>query len=463
MSADITSTNENSPNSFDIAALIDARKFNGFNYRLILLSWLITIFDGLDMMMISYTAPYIAEDLDLTKAMLGNVFSSGLLGMMLGGFFFAYLGDRIGRRITVIISAFIFGILTTVTAFVSSYPELVAIRFLDGFAIGGMLPLAWALNIEYVPKRLRSTTITIIMMGYSLGTALAGPLTNMLAPGFGWGSVFVAGGLGTIVCAALLLFNLPESVRFLVSRNLRPDLVVKTLKKLEPQIELPKVPVFILSDEPVYTTRFHIRQLFEGRLALLTPILWIGYIASTLAIYLIASWGPIVLEQIDVGRQTAAWASSISSVLGAVAGLSLMRFTDKKGPFSVAVFPLIAIPILLVLGLVPMAQSSFLIINVIATALVAGGHYGILSIAGVFYPSAIRANGAGWATSIAKFGGIAGPLLGGLFLASALPVVHIFSLLAICPAILALCAIGIGLVTRELRETNNQEILLKTE
>ena len=45
-----------------------------------------------------------------------------------------------------------------------------------------MLPLAWALNIEFVPVRMRSTIVTIIMMGYSFGAFIAAPMTNWIAP-----------------------------------------------------------------------------------------------------------------------------------------------------------------------------------------------------------------------------------------------------------------------------------------
>jgi AAHS family 4-hydroxybenzoate transporter-like MFS transporter len=95
-----------------------------------------------------------------------------------------------------------------------------------------------------------------------------------------------------------------------------------------------------------------------------------------------------------------------------------------------------------------MGQDIFLLLAIVAISLVGGAHFGILSIAGVYYPSAIRANGGGWATSVAKIGGIAGPILGGLVLASGLPIVRSFALLALCPAILVACAIGIGMIIR---------------
>lgn len=433
----------------DIAAFIDERRLGRFNYKLIILSWLITVFDGLDMMMISFTAPYMRDELGLDKMMLGNVFSSGLFGMMVGGFLLAYLGDRIGRRRTIIAAAFAFGILTTATAFAQDYHSLLVMRFLDGLAIGGMLPLAWALNIEYVPKRLRSTVITLIMVGYSLGTALAGPLTVWLAPRYGWEGVFIAGGVGTLACAALLLVGLPESMRFLTSKNMRPDIIAATLNQLDPTLRATPEDRFILSDEQPDAESFTVKKLFAGKLKWLTPLLWIGYIASTLAIYFKSSWGPIVLEDLHYTRDAAAYVASLGGLIGAVLGLILMRFTDGKGPFAIAFFPLLAIPFLLLIGLVPMPSPVFLGIWLFSTSLVGGAHFGILSIAGVFYPSAIRANGGGWATSVAKVGGIAAPVIGAHVLSSGMPIVRSFALLAICPAILAACAIGIGLVVRQ--------------
>lgn len=432
------------PRTIDIAALIDGRRLSGFNYRLIILSWLITVFDGLDMMMVGFTAPYMRDELHLTDTMLGNVFSAGLLGMMLGGFFFSYLGDRIGRRKTIIAAAFAFGLLTVATAFARNYQELLVLRFVDGFAIGGMLPLAWALNIEFVPTRMRSTVVTVIMMGYSLGTAAAAPLTNAIAPHYGWQGVYLAGGIATLACAAALMFGLPESVRFLVSKGLHPDLVAATLKRVDPMIDVTPTDRFVLGDEEVARHHFRIGQLFEGDLKVITPLLWIGYIASSMAIYFSASWGPIVLETLKTPRETSALIVSAGGLLGAGAGLLLMRFTDRYGPRSVAVYPAIAVPVLLLLGFMLVPAMLFLPFVVLGSLLISGAHFGILSIAGIFYPSAIRASGAGWATSVAKVGAILGPIVGAAVLSSGMPIIRSYALLALCPAVLFLCAIGIA-------------------
>ncbi|MBT2185369.1 MFS transporter [Sphingobium nicotianae] len=434
------------PRTIDIAGLINGRKLGPFNYKLIILSWFITVFDGFDMQMISFTAPYMRDELHLDKAMLGNVFSVALVGAMIGGFVLSYIGDRIGRRATIVCSAFAFALLTAATALAQSYEALLVLRFLDGLAIGGMLPLAWALNIEYVPARMRASIVTVIMMGYSLGAAIAAPITIWLAPAHGWEGVFVFGGGCTLLCAIGLALWLPESVRFLASKQRDPETIAKILNKVDPGLAATPLDRFTLGDERVDKENFTLGKLFEGDLKWLTPLLWLAYIASSLAVYFKAMWGPLVYEYLDFARDTAAWVSSLSGLLGAALGLLLMRFTDRFGPYAVAVYPAIGFPILLCIGFVPMSNNSFLILSIISTSFVGGAHFGIHSIAGLFYGSAIRANGAGWATSIAKIGAILGPVVGAMVLSSGMPIVRSFAILALCPAVFTLCVVGVGMI-----------------
>ena len=235
--------------TIDVAALIDGRRLNGFNYFVIVLSWLITAFDGLDAVMIGFTLPYIRDELGLTTTMLSYIASAGNAGMAIGGFLAPLLADRLGRRPAVVATSIGVGVLMAATAWADSYESLLVMRFVNGLAIGGLLPLAWALNIEFVPKRLRATVVTIIMVGYSVGSAMAGPLTNAVAPTYGWQGVYFAGGLGALVCAAALWVWLPESIRFLVLKERRPAVVARTLRRLDPASDATENDRFVLSDE----------------------------------------------------------------------------------------------------------------------------------------------------------------------------------------------------------------------
>lgn len=429
--------------TIDLAALIDGRKLTPFNWMLMVLSWLITMFDGLDMMMVSFTAPYMREELGLTTTELGHVFSAGTAGMVVGGLAFTYIGDRIGRRPTIIAAGLAFGILTFLTGFARSYEALVALRFLDGLAIGGLLPLAWALNIEFVPRRVRATVIAFIMMGFSIGSAAAGPLTNWLAPIHGWEGVYFAGGGATILCAIALAIWLPESPRFLISKGIKPQLVTATLRRYDPTLDIQPEDRIVLGDEGQHKGNFRFGDLFIGRLKWITPLVWLGYGASALGIFFKSSWGPIVLEEMTVPRETAATVSSIGGLLGAIAGVAIMRLAERFGLLVVALVPAILVPLAVLIGFDMVTGPLFLPLIVVLNMLVGGSHAAIISQLALYYPSAIRASAGGWASAVGKLGGVVGPIIGAAVLSSGMPAARTYAVAAFCPFILMLCVLWI--------------------
>ena len=423
----------------DITEILENQKITWFVSSLVLLSWIVTFFDGFDMNVIAFVAPDMSAELHLDRLMMGKVFSAGLLGTMIGGFLFGYIGDRIGRRPSIIFATASFGVLTLGLAQSGSYAALLVLRLADGIAIGGLLPLCWALNIEYVPRRYRSTVVTLIMLGYTFGNSFGGPLTIWLTPHYGWRSVFIFGGCAALAATCFLFFFIPESIKFLVIKNKRPDLVAGYAQRLATGRTIRASDGFVLSDE-IRPKTFAVSLLFQNELRWITPILWIVYIASSIAVFFRLSWEPSVFQALGFSRSTAALASSANSIGGAIGGLLLMRFTDTRGAIAVSVLPALAVPTLLVMGLVRLGGGAFLALSFFNTMFLVGAHFGIHSIAGIFYPSAYRANGAGWATSIAKVGSILGPLVGGVALSSGMPVKVMYAFLAACPLV-----VGIGI------------------
>jgi AAHS family 4-hydroxybenzoate transporter-like MFS transporter len=173
-------------------------------------------------------------------------------------------------------------------------------------------------------------------------------------------------------------------------------------------------------------------------------LLWLGFFMSSLGVFFTSSFGPTVLETIGFPRPTAALVKSSVSIVGAALGLLLMRFTDRKGPIAIAAYPAAAVPVLLVVGFGLLSGNAFLALALIGSGFVMGAHFGVQSIAGVFYPSTVRATGGGFASGVAKIGAILGPLVGAAVLSSHLPVVRTYALLAICPAALFFCVLGIA-------------------
>jgi MFS transporter, AAHS family, 4-hydroxybenzoate transporter len=71
------------------------------------------------------------------------------------------------------------------------------------------------------------------------------------------------------------------------------------------------------------------------------------------------------------------------------------------------------------------------------------------SVVGLIYPTAIRANGTGWALGIGRFGAILGPLVGGQLIGAHLPLRLLFFVPVVPLAIGAVAAILLRPLARE--------------
>jgi AAHS family 4-hydroxybenzoate transporter-like MFS transporter len=282
------------------------------------------------------------------------------------------------------------------------------------------------------------------MMGYSLGTALGGPIANKLIPLFGWKALFIFGGVAALASTAILFAMLPESIRFLASKGGSTERIRRILKRVAPQEAIPAKVDFVVADEAGHSKTFQPALLFKGVLSRITPLIWMAYIASSFAVFFLVNWTPLVFESLKYSRADAATAASLNSLFGAVGGVLLMRFTDRRGAIAITVMPMITFVLLLVAGFANMSKPNFLLFEAMTAGFLIGGHFGMHSICGLFYPSSYRANGAAWATSVAKIGSVTGPLVGGWVLSTSLPVRHIFAVLAVCPAIFAVCIYLVG-------------------
>ncbi|WP_306192124.1 hypothetical protein [Streptomyces sp. MK5] len=69
---------------------------------------------------------------------------------------------------------------------------------------------------------------------------------------------------------------------------------------------------------------------------------------------------------------------------------------------------------------------------------------------GAFYPTAIRANGAAWASSVAKTGAVVGLWFGAAILDAGLGARGAFTVFAVCPAVMVLVLFALGRVQRRL-------------
>ena len=135
----------------DVGELIDGGRWGGYQRWLVFLTALTIVFDGIDNQLMGVTIPTIMREWSVARSAFAPVVSLGYLGMVTGGALAGLLGDRIGRRVTLIASMIVFGGMTLAVAGAGSVAALAVLRFLAGLGLGGAVPNAAALAAEYVP------------------------------------------------------------------------------------------------------------------------------------------------------------------------------------------------------------------------------------------------------------------------------------------------------------------------
>lgn len=466
--------------TLDVAQFMQGLNFTPFHKRILILSCLVTFFDGLDFSLIAYTLPYIRDEMQLTTEQMGDVSMAAFIGQMVGSLVGSYIADIVGRRPVIIVSTLLAAAMTFITGFAGSPEMLFILRLLGGLAIGGLLAPIWSLNIESMPKAMRATSVTIIMLGFSAGGSAAGQISNLLAspegwfaslhaagslsflPGPSWHMVFFFCGLLTGILALILLFTLPESTRWMVAKGRPRSDIAPMLQKFDPSADLEGYNSFSLSDERrtgnSESPFAKMKELFHGWLVWITPLIWAAYFFSSFAIYLKSSFGVVFLEELDLSVETATNIGSIGGLAGAVAGVLLLMFTEKRGPGWIILAPLFGIPFLLLLGFgIVLSGPMFVPIILIGSVLVGAGHAAVISITSIFYPSAVRATGGGWASFMAKFAAVAAPWVGGrLFLGSDEKVLHGYLFSAVCLAGIVVCVLALAHFAKKLKGEEDQ-------
>lgn len=204
--------------TINVAALLDGSSWSTYQKLLTALVALAVIFDGFDIQILGFAIPSLIRDWHVTRSEFGPVLAVGLAGMVVGGPFAGYCGDRVGRRAALIGCVVIFGLATLATAFVHGFFGLSVLRFITGVGTGGALPNVSALTAEFAPLRRRPTAVKLTLVCVPLGGMLAGALAAWILPRFGWRGLYAAGGACPLLCAVALWAALPESPRFLARR-----------------------------------------------------------------------------------------------------------------------------------------------------------------------------------------------------------------------------------------------------
>lgn len=399
----------------------------------IALCWLAIVVDGYDLIVYGSVLPaLISGEWQLTATEGGRIGAAALVGMLVGALVSGALTDRIGRRRLMVLCIAWFSVAMAVSALAPTPALFGVTRFVAGIGLGGVVPTAIALTVEFAPPGRRNAANALMFSGYSVGGVLAALGGIWMIEAFGWRSMFwtgaVVGGVLVVVVWALL----PESVVYLVGRGRHGEAAALAARY---GMDVP---------EPAGERSGGLRELLRPEHRAGTILFWGGTAAGLLLVYGLNTWLAQIMRQAGYPLG-GALGFLLALNLGAILGAPLFgALADRVGPRPVVTGMFLAAAGSILLLMVPLPTVLLLSLVAIAGSCTIGTTIIVNSFTATYYPEHLRAVGLSWALGVGRIGAISGPLYGGLimsigwgfqanFLAFAIPAVLGAVLMALVP------------------------------
>ncbi len=380
-----------------------------FQRRLMAIFGLVWAADAMQVVAVGFAAPSIAASFGLdmrTALQSGTLF---FLGMFLGAALFGRLADRVGRRNVLIVTVACDAVFGLASAFSPDFQWLLALRFLTGAAVGGTLPVDYAMMAEFLPPRNRGRWLVWLEGFWALGTlivALTAWAAATWALGAPWKLIYIVAALPACIGIFLRLW-VPESPMYLLRRDREPQAraIINRVRVANGTPALPEGARLILPPSApaaaggilapglARTTLAVLSVWFLVSLSYYGVFVWLPGKLATEGFGFVRGYGFLVvlaLAQLP-GYALAAW--GVDKELG-IAEMNLFLMLSALGCLAFVT----AGSALLVAGALMLMSFALL------------GTWGALyALTPEVYPTTLRATGMGMAGAIARLGGLAAP------------------------------------------------------
>jgi AAHS family benzoate transporter-like MFS transporter len=392
------------------------------------------VLDGYDLMVYGAMIPALLEHptWGLTATQVGLIGSYTTLGMLVGALCVGFLGDVLGRRRIIIASIIWFSVATAATAMAPS-PELFGLfRFVAGIGLGGVMPTAVAITVEYAPRGRQQFYNAMMFVGYAFGGVFAALAAMAFLADHGFRTLLWIGTVPALVLVPLVHKFLPESMSYLASRGEHAE-AEALARKYGVTVDAPR-------QAADGEARGRLRYLFgagtRGPLALFA----VASFSGLLLVYGLNTWLPQLMREAGYPL-----GSSISFLLvlnlGAIVGsVGAAALADRLGSKVAVSAAFLAAALTLVgLSLQPPAGLLYVCVAVaglgsIGTQILVNGY------AATFFPAWARGTAVGITLGVGRIGAVVAPTMIGVIVESGLGFRFNFYAF-IVPAVLGLVAI----------------------
>ncbi|MEV0598148.1 MFS transporter [Streptomyces sp. NPDC050315] len=370
------------------------------------------LLDGYLLSIVGVALGDMTRDLGLSGSTAALIGVAAIVGMFFGGLLIGPLADIVGRRTMYTIDlATLF--IASLASLVTTEPwQIVALRFLIGFAIGADYPIATALLTEWCPRRQRVRAMGWVIMAWYFGAMAAyvvGYLIALAVPEGGWRWMLASSAVLSAIVLALR-HGTPESPRWLIDKG-RVDEARELIRSVL-GADVSREQLLEARTENI--RRGSVRALFRG--VYLRRLLFVSlfYTCQVIPMWAIYVFGPQLLGAFGFDALTIGTVgSALVSLLFLVGCVPAMRLLESVGrrPMITWSFGLMTIP-LLVLGLWNDAPVAVVLGCFSLYAFFAGAP-GILEwlYPNELFPTSIRATAVGMVVALSKIGAAVGTYL----------------------------------------------------
>ena len=174
--------------------------------------------DLYDVLIMPFLMGSIQASLKITLTEVASVTSLTLIGSVIGGALFGWLGDRVGRKHALQLTLGVFAAGSVASAFAWNYPSLASLRFVTGVGLGGEWGAGMVLFNEAWNKDRRGLGSAFIQGSAVLASASASIVgiwaTTSFSLEWGWRIALLTGGSPIILMIFIRVF-MPESKAWL--------------------------------------------------------------------------------------------------------------------------------------------------------------------------------------------------------------------------------------------------------
>ena len=382
---------------------------------------------------------------------------SGIVGTVLGSFLWGWLGDRIGRRASILYAGIGF-IGTSICGAMPSYSWNLVMCFVMGLAVGGMLPICYSLLAETIPARHRSWLMILVGADIAGAYIITSWIAVALVPTYSWRILWLI-GLPTGVLFLLLNRWIPESPRFLLA-NARDEEAHAVMKRFGAVIVEQK------NTELEVESRVQSRwsQLLRGEMLWLTAIVGVLALGSGLVLFGFNLWIPSNLRKLGftdadtILRNAALIGFPLTFVVAWMYGF----WSSKKTIIVLTALTSAALLGFVVAGDAVVQNRSLLYVLLVIPIWGINSVVAVLSVyAAEIYPTRVRSRGSGFAAGASKAGGVA--IIALVAFGIAAPSIATVALIGAIPMALAVLLVSLrGVETRQrpLEEITAEELKL---